>query len=731
MQIESLETTAAGEWALLKGTSFLDAGQMPFVDRDGVMWWKQARGVSYWNGDVLKEVVLGWQVHAVVQDSLGAMWFFGQDKDSLTATVYDGGRLQTQKTKSNFSINDPVVVDGAGRFWMRAAHKSNIPPRYPTGYGAFEFQDGRWFHHTTQQGLIHDRVYDLDVDGDGAVWVATFEGVNRYADGKWQTYQRSDGMGSDKAYRVIGAPGGYVWVIHGNRGDISIFDGEQWHIYGSGSGMPVDELRAMLCTQDGFGWFGMHPDDIDDPKQSGLVRYNGSSWMVFAQEDGLPGTHVLDLRATKEGALLLEVPGQALVRFQPDSTQWGHIVGVVQKDDWGVGNIVVQAQTLDGYVKASTVSKEDGSYTLKVLPGHYQVAVPDAFEEGEDVVVSAGETVVGIPIKLYWNWQSSSGKMMLGFAIILVALLGCISLVWGTVKQIAKRPLKDDLLSDDPNRRPLYLSFHGSGGSLFGIFIVNTLLTMLTLGVYYFWSKAKIRRYLYSQTELGADRFANHMTGGELFVGWIKAIVLIVAISLLSEVPSLFWFETSVQWVTMGIFYFLFFLFFLPLAIVGSWRFRLSRTAWRGIRFTFRGNSKAFFKMYYVGLLKTIFSLGFYYPYFEIRVREFLIQKAYFGTQRLHFEGQGRDLVWYYVLAWLLTPFTLGLYWFWYDARKTRYYWRQTTFQDIPFYSNVTGSRLMTLKVGQFHFIGHHLGLGLALGCSAQQQVLVPTCVFV
>jgi hypothetical protein len=50
------------------------------------------------------------------------------------------------------------------------------------------------------------------------------------------------------------------------------------------------------------------------------------------------------------------------------------------------------------------------------------------------------------------------------------------------------------------------LNFHGNGFDLFSIFIVNALLIIVTLGVYYFWGKVKIKRYLYSQLEFDGDR---------------------------------------------------------------------------------------------------------------------------------------------------------------------------------------------------------------------------------
>src|SRR5262245_12854679 len=65
-------------------------------------------------------------------------------------------------------------------------------------------------------------------------------------------------------------------------------------------------------------------------------------------------------------------------------------------------------------------------------------------------------------------------------------------------------------------RGPRRLSFHGSGGTLFGIHVVNVLFTLLTLGVYYFWGKTRIRRYIFGESAFEDDRFAYHGTAQEL-----------------------------------------------------------------------------------------------------------------------------------------------------------------------------------------------------------------------
>ncbi len=70
------------------------------------------------------------------------------------------------------------------------------------------------------------------------------------------------------------------------------------------------------------------------------------------------------------------------------------------------------------------------------------------------------------------------------------------------------------------------LAFYGRGGELFGVSIVNLCLTLVTLGIYRFWARVRVLRYLWSQTAFAGDRFAYHGTGKELLKGWLKAALI-------------------------------------------------------------------------------------------------------------------------------------------------------------------------------------------------------------
>ena len=238
-------------------------------------------------------------------------------------------------------------------------------------------------------------------------------------------------------------------------------------------------------------------------------------------------------------------------------------------------------------------------------------------------------------------------------------------------------------------------TFHGEGGTLFGIHLKNLLLTIVTLGVYTFWAKTNVRQYLYGQTAVGGDRFGYHGTGGELLKGWLKAIGLVIVGFVLMAVLSALVHPIVgvIALYAVGIFV------FFPLAMLGSRRYRLSRTSWRGIRFSFRGEFKELVGVFVPGVLLTICSLGLYYPFFHANVRRYFVNETRFGTGAFSFTGEGRELFARHLSLYLLVPLTLGIYWFWHAAFRHRYYWQHTGFGNARFNSTLRGGDLLVFSL--------------------------------
>ena len=256
------------------------------------------------------------------------------------------------------------------------------------------------------------------------------------------------------------------------------------------------------------------------------------------------------------------------------------------------------------------------------------------------------------------------------------------------------------------------LSFHGTGGELFGIFVLNVLFTLLTLGVYSFWAKVKTRQYLWGQTEFAGDRFSFHGTGKELLIGWLKAAALFGGlVALVNLLPIMWdepWASVMAQLLFLGGFVVL-----LPVAIIGSMRYRLSRTSWRGVRFTFRGQYQRFLRIWVRGLLLTGLSFGLYYPIYQTNIRRFLVDHTSFGASPFKFDGYGSAVLGRFILTVLLTIPTLGLIWIWYIAFQRRYYWDHTSFAKARLRSTVTAGGLLGLYTVNLAII--ILSLGLAL----------------
>lgn len=244
--------------------------------------------------------------------------------------------------------------------------------------------------------------------------------------------------------------------------------------------------------------------------------------------------------------------------------------------------------------------------------------------------------------------------------------------------------------------------FHGKVLSLLGIYVVNLFLSLVTLGLYYFWGKVKVRNYLLSQTELAGDRFGYQGTGKELLMGFLKALLLFfIPLFALNSGPEMLGTGRVIRAVGAGLAYGIIMLF-IPVAMVGGRRYRLSRSSWRGIRFSFRGEVWDFLKIFVFGTFLSIITLGIYYPFFDARRQDFMISNSFFGNRSFSFNGRGKDLFGPFLIALLLTLPTLGFCWFWFGARKQRYYWEHTTIGPNRFRSGVSGRALMNLYVGNF-----------------------------
>lgn len=257
------------------------------------------------------------------------------------------------------------------------------------------------------------------------------------------------------------------------------------------------------------------------------------------------------------------------------------------------------------------------------------------------------------------------------------------------------------------------LDFNGKGSDFFGIIIVNWLLTIITLGIYYPWAKAKQLQFIYSATSLNGDSFSFHGTGKEMFKGFIKAILIF---GILYGVLFLFVYLKMPFWGLL--LFYIGFIAIFPIAIHGSYRYRMSRTSWRGIRFGYRGDRKEFVLLFFKWIGLTIITLGIYGAWMAMNMRNYLLGNVRFGDSEFEYDGDGGD---YFILnlkGYLLTIVTLGIYSFWWQKDLFEYYVENLSLKKgnerIRFTSTATGGDFFGLVVVNILILIFTLGLGYA-----------------
>lgn len=134
---------------------------------------------------------------------------------------------------------------------------------------------------------------------------------------------------------------------------------------------------------------------------------------------------------------------------------------------------------------------------------------------------------------------------------------------------------------DATSVRRLPIEFTGSGGEYFRIWIVNMLLLMVTLGLYWPWAKVRRLRYFWGNTLVDGDPLDFHGEPGQMFKGWALVGVLFLLYNWAGSVSAL---ADVVAFVALGLLW--------PALWRSSMAFRLGNTSWRGLRLRFVGSMR-------------------------------------------------------------------------------------------------------------------------------------------
>ncbi|MCY3680612.1 MAG: carboxypeptidase regulatory-like domain-containing protein, partial [Gemmatimonadetes bacterium] len=388
-------------------TSDVSQRLLPLKMRDGRLWWRGENGLYLRDGDTWQKFTLPEggsfdQMHAFMQARNGSMWFIGIYKNRPIIANFSGKTWQIWDSKTTglgkIATGYDFAEDNDGGIWVTQSF-SNIrahggTDRFKGGNGVLHFDGKVWHNYTVKDGLIHNRVYNVETDSEGGVWIATLRGLSYYKDGKWTSHivdsmpiggvRNGNIYDGRKVYKLFYDQKSTLWAVHGSvigrtitrrRGGISSFDGTAWTHYDAHDGLPINASRNIWQTENGDLWFGTHQGDQRDVEAKGMVRYKDGMWLRLTRKHGISGDFVWGLVEKGDGAFYLGVSG--IVSYKPPIDHLTTISGKVidQRDGQPVENMGIWAEYDDGEVHAGTLTDENGRYRVEVTPGVYRMRI--------------------------------------------------------------------------------------------------------------------------------------------------------------------------------------------------------------------------------------------------------------------------------------------------------------------------------------------------------------------
>ena len=171
-------------------------------------------------------------------------------------------------------------------------------------------------------------------------------------------------------------------------------------------------------------------------------------------------------------------------------------------------------------------------------------------------------------------------------------------------------------------------AFTGKGSEYFGIWIVNIVLSILTIGIYSAWAKVRRLQYFHRHTQVAGSSFDFHARPIDILKGRLIAVgayAVFVALSKFS--PGL------------SIVVALLLLLVIPFFAYKSLRFRLHNSSWRQVRFKFNGKVPGAYGAFLGWPIAAMITLYLLAPLAHHQVNAYTLNNAALGTTAARFRA--------------------------------------------------------------------------------------------
>lgn len=198
-----------------------------------------------------------------------------------------------------------------------------------------------------------------------------------------------------------------------------------------------------------------------------------------------------------------------------------------------------------------------------------------------------------------------------------------------------------------PAHRKVPFQFTGTSAEYFKIWIVNVLLSIVTLGIYSAWAKVRTKQYFYRNTRVDGSAF--EYTANPLSI--LKGRIIVGAFFALLAASQFY--DPKLYLMLVGLF-----LLATPFLVVQSLRFNARNSVFRNIRFSFAGAVGESYGVFALSWLFPVISCGVAYPYSVWRVTQFYLTRHLYGDERLNWSATSSQYYKIFIVP-LLVQFVL------------------------------------------------------------------------
>lgn len=203
----------------------------------------------------------------------------------------------------------------------------------------------------------------------------------------------------------------------------------------------------------------------------------------------------------------------------------------------------------------------------------------------------------------------------------------------------------------DPIADAAPVGFTGLRGDFAWLVLIGGVLQLLTVGFYRFWLVTDIRRHLWRHTRLGPDAFEYTGTARELLIGFLFALAVLAPIYVLYFLAGLIA-EEAEAFASLPLVLVLY--VFGQYAAFRARRYRMTRTALRGLRFWMTGSGAAYAARAALWDAATVLTLGLAYPWRAAALERYKMRHTCYGDLAGDFVGTGWRLFLRGAWIWLV-----------------------------------------------------------------------------